>query len=604
MSQSKFRKKEGLFCMISFPGAGGEHGDAHSAMVSENQEKKMKFNERVFCNYDEQKLAAIECEKTILQAQIKKLAIWKVSMIFENQEKIAASVVDKFRNKNIVNVMVLSQTQSGKTGSMLAFIQNYFQDPDNLIPIENIYIITGLSSCEWKEQTKERMPECIQDRVFHRGQLPSTFVDEVKNKKKNIIIIMDEVHIAAKTEQTICKVFGDAGLLDEQKLFENDIKILEYTATPDGTIYDLMKWGNSSAKIIADAGSGYVSSHNLLTVGRVRQFKDLCGYNKHDKSDKNDKGFEKVFMNINELVPIIENYNIPRYHIIRTKNGIEQQYTINNFKRVFNPTEYSFIKYDKDSEIEDINKTLLIQPTKHTFIFIKEMLRCAKTLKKKFIGILYERYTSQPDDTTIIQGLVGRDTGYDNNGESIVFTNIESIVKYEKLWKSGFEDVTIIWNSKTTTNKDGNLSGRNTFNDPTLYQKLVNSDTESDDFDSDADYFQNKDDIIEDVEPIIVKRKTQEEIKEYYDLELKSKFGWHGRGPAKRKPNAQGFYESTIGKGKDRKRVRSDTELQGSFKYGLRKKTNHYTLHPCYSNTNDKKTIEWWFIHYPTHTVN
>jgi len=30
-------------------------------------------------------------------------------------------------------------------------------------------------------------------------------------------------------------------LLNKSKLYENDIKIIEYTATPDGTIYDLMK---------------------------------------------------------------------------------------------------------------------------------------------------------------------------------------------------------------------------------------------------------------------------------------------------------------------------------------------------------------------------
>ena len=52
--------------------------------------------------------------------------------------------------------MVVAKTQSGKTGSMCATIKQYLEDSSNLIPIENIYIITGLSSCEWKEQTKER----------------------------------------------------------------------------------------------------------------------------------------------------------------------------------------------------------------------------------------------------------------------------------------------------------------------------------------------------------------------------------------------------------------------------------------------------------------
>ena len=66
--------------------------------------------------------------------------------------------------------MLLSKTQSGMTGSMLATIKQYLEDSSNLIPIENIYIITGLSSCEWKIQTRERMPESIQKRVFHSSQ--------------------------------------------------------------------------------------------------------------------------------------------------------------------------------------------------------------------------------------------------------------------------------------------------------------------------------------------------------------------------------------------------------------------------------------------------
>lgn len=59
-------------------------------------------------------------------------------------------------------------------------------------------------------------------------------------------------------------MFWNSGLLDVHKLYEDDIKILEYTATPDGTIYDLMKWNEASTKILADVGDGYISSYDLL----------------------------------------------------------------------------------------------------------------------------------------------------------------------------------------------------------------------------------------------------------------------------------------------------------------------------------------------------
>jgi hypothetical protein len=535
-----------------------------------NNHIEQNLTKRILCDYTllEQDIMKLRKQNILNELEILKLT--KKSNIFENQEIIASKVCSSFKNRKIINIMVISKTQSGKTGSMCATIKQYLEDTNNLIPIENIYIITGLSSCEWKEQTKERMPISIQSRVFHRCELPNTFVDEIKDKK-NILIIMDEIQVAAKKDQTIYKTFKKAKILDKQKLYENDIKILEYTATPDGTIYDLMEWKDASDKILGDVGDGYISSYNLLQLGRVKQYKELCLYDK--ETNVTD---EIIFENIKEIKKDIDKYNTFRYHIIRTKNGLEQNLTIQNFKNIFNDTDYEFKTYDKESEIEDINKTLIISPKKHTFIFIKEMLRCAKTLKKKFIGILYDRYSKNPDDTTIIQGLVGRDTGYDNNGSSICYTNINSIERYEQLWQSNFEDKNIEWNSKTTKYTKGILSGRYTFNDPRGYSGFSVASDEND----------------ETTEPIIKKFKTQEEAKEYFNKELKEKMG--GRGPNKHPgPNENGFYLDT-----NVKRILSTTELYNKRNDWLKNQKNPYRLRPCYQDINNNDTLQWWFIHY------
>ena len=50
----------------------------------------------------------------------------------------------------------------------------------------------------------------------------------------------------------------------------------------------------------------------------------------------------------------------------------------------------------------------------HTFIFIKDTLRCAVTIHKPFIGILYERFTRFPNRASIIQGLLGRATEFES----------------------------------------------------------------------------------------------------------------------------------------------------------------------------------------------
>ena len=520
---------------------------------------EQKITKRKRMSYSLEEQAIMKNDKQIILLQLENLSLKGKSVIFENQEIIASTVVTTFKSRKIINIMVVSKTQSGKTGSMCATIKKYLEDSDNLIPIENIYIITGLSSCEWKDQTKERMPESIQNRVFHRSELPKTFVDEIKDKK-NILIIMDEIQVAAKQDQTIYNTFDKAGILDKSKLYEKDIKILEYTATPDGTIYDLMEWKDASSKILADVGDGYVSCYDLLEMGRIKQFKDLCGYNiynhieklyyknleellegqseesvtveknikmisdfiiksakdfimynkKFDTNSYNEliqqnnletyikitninaieifNHLKEIFKNIQEIKNDINKYQHPLYHIIRTKHADAQELTIQNLKHIFNDYPCDYIKYDGNSDITDINKLLREPPKKHTFILIKEMLRCSKTLHKKFIGILYERYVKTPDDSTIIQGLVGRDTGYDNNGISICYTNIKSIEKYEILWNSKFEDTTIPWNSKTTKNIRGVLSGKNTFNDPKAYDGFSETSEDSIEQNIDTEY--------------------------------------------------------------------------------------------------------------------
>ena len=77
------------------------------------------------------------------------------------------------------------------------------------------------------------------------------------------------------------------------------------------------------------------------------------------------------------------------------------------------------------------------------------MARCAKTFSKKYIGVWYERHVNCFNDDVVIQGFLGRATGYDDNGDSIVFTNIDSIERYIDLWNSDFSD-DIKWNSNST----------------------------------------------------------------------------------------------------------------------------------------------------------
>ena len=118
---------------------------------------------------------------------------------------------------------------------------------------------------------------------------------------------------------------------------------------------------------------------------------------------------------------------------------------------------------------------LQIKPDKHTFVFYCEILRCAKTQYKNFIGISYERYVDNPNDSSMIQGSFGRLTGYDDNGDSICYTNISSLENYVKLWDNNMEfDKGIQWNTNTTNfNKEDDIThSTGTFNSVNNIEQL------------------------------------------------------------------------------------------------------------------------------------
>jgi hypothetical protein len=219
-----------------------------------------------------------------------------------------------------------------------------------------------------------------------------------------------------------------------------------------------MDWGENADTRKMESGDTYTSCFDLVKADRVRQYKDLCCSNNKSLANKN----------INEIKEIIDTkYTTPKYHIIRPKTGKNGDVEINNIKEVFG-VDIEYKTYDQESEIKNINTILEVQPVKHTFIFIKEKLRCAITLTKTYLGILYERFTSSPSDSVMIQGLLGRATGYGDTRETIIFTNIESISRYKDHWDSGFKDRTLDWKSLTTYTINDKLTPKSTFNNPML----------------------------------------------------------------------------------------------------------------------------------------
>jgi hypothetical protein len=349
--------------------------------------------------------------------------------MFPNQLRFGRDIAKAFLNPAIHTILAVALTQSGKTGSMLSVIQQ--------VPHDHAFIITGLSSVDWMEQTRERFPEKYHDSIYHRNQLQH-FAIKVKHLN-NVLIIIDENQIAFKDKQTIHNTFVSANLMNLEDLQRKSVRIVHFTATPSNTVD--FKVSPFSKVIKMKHDSSYVSAFDLLQQNRILEYKDLCGalpgkdYSKvswKDPDSRYDVDVE-VYARIREIRPFLK---LPKYHIIRTSHSHFHDMTMLNFRKVF-PRAIFLTETDPNVVLDDILK---IKPEKHTFLFIKEKLRCAQTLPKDHLGVLYERFTTQPKMDTIMQGLVGRLTGYHTNHDAVVFSNPDLVREYQKHWNNTFQE--------------------------------------------------------------------------------------------------------------------------------------------------------------------
>jgi len=285
--------------------------------------------------------------------------------LYPNQIDFGTRIVKALQAHH--NVLAFAHTQCGKTGSMLATIHL------SQIPLNRIFIITGLSSIDWLVQTRKRIP--IKN-IYHRNTMHLFF--KALKGLTNPLVLIDECHIASKPGQIIHKVTSTVSA-----------KFVLVSATPDWKRFKPLPEG-TAIRVMKDP-PGYISVEHFANSGQLLQCNNI--------SDHPD-----ALIHIKEIVPYMKN---PAYHIIRTPRNELHELTIRNFKEVFKDTNFVFLSMPNIS-------ILSVKPSVHTFIFIKDTLRCAVTIPKPYIGILYDRYTNVPNRASVIQGLLGRATGFES----------------------------------------------------------------------------------------------------------------------------------------------------------------------------------------------
>lgn len=342
---------------------------------------------------------------------------------FEQANKIYKDFYDIDCDKKILTLIV-AETQMGKTGIIQALTYEFVKN-DNINPL-NMFILTGLSSCEWVKQTKERFIDMIRPNIFHRNTI-GKFAESLKTLN-DMIIFLDEVHIATELKNEIGRTFLSCGLLSIKNLIERNIKIIQISATPDIALSELYKWDETNYNVsIIKSPDNYIGIQKLLDNNQIYEYKSLTDI--------------KNVIEIKQTIQIKYGNNF-KYHLLRVQTNLGDSYiTMNNINKVFNNDndndKFLVRNYFIDNEIdatEDLNDLYLDnKPNKHTIIIIKEKIRCSYTINKTYIGILYERKAETiQNETTIIQGFLGRACGYydNSNRNIIIYTNLDIVAAY------------------------------------------------------------------------------------------------------------------------------------------------------------------------------
>lgn len=376
------------------------------------------------------------------------------------QKKTAAQLCEFFINLSNIWACVIALTQSGKTRLIHCFIHVFIKS--YTISHKNIFIITGHSSKEWKRQTSARFPDLIERNILHRQDLRKEEIKTLLKNIKNALIIIDECHVAGGPAQTINDLFKNSNI--KEGYGKRDIKIVCISATPNGIGSDIIRNLNQGAGFfVMKPGDSYLSIFQKLDEGKVFEAKELSGRNCQGK--QTDGGVH--LKNQVEILDIIKKeFEHPKYHLIRLPVGVRYDFCKQEFENHLETMGLDFeIKEYTDKQEIRIDEIVCNKPIKQTLVFIKEKLRCAKSVdeinKMRHIGCVYDRRTKQDDVAN--QGLAGRTTGYGVNRDIIVFTSISSIQRYRALWnlclEGKFDEVRELkWNSATTNKKGTYMS--------------------------------------------------------------------------------------------------------------------------------------------------
>lgn len=382
------------------------------------------------------------------------------SLIYPKQEQAAKEVVKELiRGK--LNILISAFPQAGKTGVCLKVYEllgqifqtmkvenNVFQDK-NRFTVDNIYWLTAMSCTAWVYQTTLRTPTSLHKNIYHRPNL-AKLAKEIK-KKTNVLIIIDESHIASNVDQSMHLFFKHLSTMSTDVMIKKNIRIIQASATPNSTLIDLKTWEDKGAIVTLEPDEGYYSPYTLHTNNRVHQYYDL-------------RKMDNCVLFKNQLNQYTKERGKPGISIVRVNKTIEGNLLAVYKQEIKDGSIVVKTFYEEDDDDAEFDELFRNRPNVTILVFIKEKLRCSKTIScKDHILFVVELYTETPNSAVVRQGLLGRMCGYYKEGlpPFRVYTDLNSV----------FDAEDVKWNSSGLKVENAKIvTYHPTFNNQLVYQ--------------------------------------------------------------------------------------------------------------------------------------
>jgi hypothetical protein len=362
---------------------------------------------------------------------------------YDNIRNEGDPVVEFFLRDGYLAVLA-APMQFGKTG--IAQYVAYQLNQTCRYHSDNIFIVTGIGSVQWLHQTRQRMIPAFRGHVYHNAHMRIAADEAVRMIRKGgqTLMIIDEAHFGAGVNNMWPKFL--AGIARElenrpvcmtevhQVLRLRGVHLLLISATPDAVKENMAflpeNLPTRAFTVDFTKYPGYVSCKSYLEQGVVKETHRLL-----DQTDNNRPFLRQIVAKIYKMRQF-------KYHLIRLHEEDNEGLLREALMEDDDDPDFVEFRYMNASAKDFDPEELKQAPTKHVIVFLKDMLRVAKSIPIEHVGIVVERPVKKYNDSTVNQSLMGRCCGWDK-GEHfkkiVVYTHIDSVKRYVQLVENGFD---------------------------------------------------------------------------------------------------------------------------------------------------------------------